>query len=42
MSTRIKDLYDYDSVKKCCRCELTCLKFIFYKNVNKKDGVNSM
>ena len=31
MSNCIKDLYDYDSVKKCCRCKLICLKTLFLK-----------
>ena len=42
MSTCIKDLYDYDLDKKCCRCKSICLKFNFRKNVNRKDGVNAM
>ena len=42
MSTCIKDLYNYNLVKQCCRCKLICLKSNFYKNVNKKDGINSI
>ena len=29
MSTCIEDLYDYDLVKKCCRCNMICLKSNF-------------
>ena len=36
----IKDLYDYDLVKKCCRCKLICLKSNFYKNINMIDGLH--
>ena len=32
MSGCIKDLYDYDLVRKCCRCKLICLKSNFYKS----------
>ena len=28
--------------KRCCKCKMNCLTIIFYKNVNRKDGVNSM
>ena len=42
MSNCIKGLYYYDLVKKCCRCKSICLKSNFYKNVNKKDGTNSI
>ena len=42
MSTCIKDLFNYDSFKKYCRCKSICLKSNFYKNVNRKDGVNAM
>ena len=34
MSNCIKDLYDYDSVKKCCRCKSICLKSNFQKKKN--------
>ena len=39
MSNCIKDLYDYDLVKKCCRCKLICLKSNFLKNKNMSDGL---
>ena len=42
MSICIKDFYDYNLVKKCCRCRSICLKSTFYKNVNRRDGVSSM
>ena len=42
MSKCIKELYDYDLVKRCCRCKLVCSKSNFYKNVNRKDGANSL
>ena len=42
MSSCFKDLYDYELVEKCCRCKSICSKSIFYKNLNRKDGVNSM
>ena len=37
----VKDLYNYELVKQCCRCKLICLKSNFYKNIRKKDGANS-
>ena len=39
MSICIKDLYDYDLVKKCCRCKNILLKSNFYKDYNRKDGL---
>ena len=39
MSTSIKGLFDYELVKNYCRCKLICLKYNFYKNVNKEDGI---
>ena len=36
MSTCFKDLYDYDLVKSCCRCEIISLKSNFHKNRNMK------
>ena len=39
MSNSIKDWYDYDSVKKCCRCGIISLKTNFHKNKNMKDGL---
>ena len=42
MSNCIKDLFDYDLVKKCCRCKNILLKSTFNKNKTKKDGVQSI
>ena len=39
MSNCIKDLYDYDLVKKCCRCKNILLKSNFHKDNNRKDCV---
>ena len=39
MSNCIKDLFDYDLVKKCRRCEIILLKSNFRKNKNMKDGL---
>ena len=41
MSICIKDLFDYDLVKKCCRCKIFLLKSNFHKNKNRKDGLHS-
>ena len=41
MSNCIKDLYDYDLVKKCSKCENILLKSNFHKNKNMKDGFHS-
>ena len=38
MSTCIKDLFDYDLVKKCCRYKNILLKANFHKNKNMSDG----
>ena len=38
MSNSIKEIYDYDLVKKSCRCKPICLKSNFYKNKNMSDG----
>ena len=38
MSNCIKDLYDYDLVKKCSKCAIISLKSIFHKNINMNDG----
>ena len=38
MSNCIKDLYDYDLVKKCCRCKNILLKSNFNKNKTRRDG----
>ena len=39
MSNCINDLFDYELVKKCCRCKSICLKSNFYKN-KKDDGLH--
>ena len=41
MSNCIKDLFDYDLVKKCSKCGIISLKNKFYKDSNKKDGYKS-
>ena len=41
MSNCIKDLYDYDLVKKCSKCGIVRLKSNFHKNRNSKDGLFS-
>ena len=41
MSNCIKDLYDYDLIKKCCRCGIISLKSNFHKNKKSKDGLTS-
>ena len=41
MNNCIKDLFDYDLDKKCCRCKNTLLKSNFHKNINRKDGLQS-
>ena len=41
MSNCIKDLFDYDLVKKCCRCKNILLKSNFHRNKNRKDGFHS-
>ena len=38
MSNCIKDLYDYDLVKKCSKCGIISLKSNFHKNKNMIDG----
>ena len=38
MSTCIKNLYDYDLVKKCSKCGIISLKSNFFKNKNMNDG----
>ena len=40
MSNCIKDLYDYNLIKKCCRCKMICLKSNFHKNKNMSDGLH--
>ena len=41
MSNCIKDLYDYDLVKKCRVCKNNLLKSTFNQNKTKKDGYKS-
>ena len=41
MSNCIKDLYDYDLVKKCSKCGIISLKSNFHKNNKSKDGLFS-
>ena len=41
MSDCIKDLYDYDLVKKSSNCGIISLKSNFHKNKNRKDGLPS-
>ena len=41
MSNCIKDLYDYDLVKKCSRCKIISLKSNFHKNKNMNDGLQT-
>ena len=38
MSNCIKDFFDYDLVKKCCRCKTFLLKSSFHKHKAKRDG----
>ena len=38
MSSCVKDLYDYDLVKKCSKCKIVKLKSNFYKDRTKNDG----
>ena len=39
MSNCIKDLFDYDLVKKCSKCGIISLKSNFHRNKNMKDGL---
>ena len=39
MSKNFKELYDYDLVKKCCRCKNNLLKSNFHKSENMSDGL---
>ena len=39
MSNCIKDLYDYDLIKKCSKCGIVKLKSNFHKNKNMNDGL---
>ena len=40
MSNSVKDLYDYELVKKSCICKSICLKSNFYKSKNMSDGLH--
>ena len=42
MSNCIREIFDYDLVKKCCRCEIISLKSNFHKNKKSSDGLNSI
>ena len=42
MSTCIKDLFDYELVKKCCVCKNILLKSNFRRDRTKKDGVQGI
>ena len=42
MSNSIKELYDFDLVKKCCRCKNILLKTSFHKDNKRKDGVQTI
>ena len=39
MSNCIKDLFDYDLVKKCLKCGNISLKSNFHKDKNREDGL---
>ena len=39
MSNCIEELYDYELVKKCCRCGNISLKADFLKRTVSKDGL---
>ena len=41
MSNCIKELYDYELVKKCSKCGFVRLKSNFYKDCIEKDGYKS-
>ena len=40
MSNSIEELYEYDLVKKCCRCKDILLKSNFHKKTSSKDGLD--
>ena len=40
MNGSIKELYDYELVKKCCRCKKILLKSNFHKKLGSKDGLD--
>ena len=39
MSNCIKDLFDFDLVKKCCRCKIILIKSNFHKDNKIEDGL---
>ena len=39
MSSCIRDLFDYDLFKKCCRCGIVKLKSNFHKRTLSKDAL---
>ena len=39
MRNCIRDVFDYDLVKKCCRCKKILLKSNFHKDNKRKDGL---
>ena len=41
MSNCIKDLYDYNLIKKCSKCGIISLKSNFHKNKKSSDGLVS-
>ena len=41
MSSCIKDLYEYDLVKKCSECGNISLKCKFHKDIKRSDGIFS-
>ena len=41
MSNCIRDLFDYDLVKKCLKCGNISLKSHFHRNKNMRDGLNT-
>ena len=40
MSNCIKDLYDYNLIKKCSKCGIVKLESNFHKNKKSSDGLN--
>ena len=40
MSNCIKDIYDYDLIKKCSKCEIKLIKSNFHKNNTKIDKID--
>ena len=41
MSNCIKELYDYDLVKKCSKCGIISLKNKIHRDLKKYDGLTS-